>query len=108
MDGDEGLDIALREFPDLILLDLLMPRMGGMEVLQRLREDEKGRSIPVIILSNLSGQEKIAEGAEQGAVEYLVKSNFSLDDVIAKIKEIGKLRMWWWSKPGEHEHPKPT
>ena len=94
-DGDVGLEIALREQPDMILLDILMPKMGGMEVLKRLREDEQGRSIPVIILSNLSGKENIAEGAERGAVEYLIKSNFGLEEIVAKIKEIGRLRMWW-------------
>ena len=94
-DGDEGLEIALRERPDLIVLDLLMPKMGGMEVLKKLREDDRGRGIPVIIVSNLSGKENIAEGAEKGAVEYLIKANFSLDEIVDKIKEMGKLRMQW-------------
>jgi len=94
-DGDEGLAVALKERPDLIVLDLLMPKMGGMEVLRHLREDEYGRSIPVIIVSNLSGKEDIAEGAEKGAVEYLIKANFSLDEIVDKIKEMGRLRMQW-------------
>jgi len=94
-DGDEGLAVALKEHPDLIVLDLLMPKMGGMEVLRHLREDEYGRSIPVIIVSNLSGKEDIAEGAEKGAVEYLIKANFSLDEIVDKIKEMGRLRMQW-------------
>lgn len=95
MDGEKGLQLALEEEPDLVLLDLLMPGMGGMEVLKHMREDARTRSTPVIILSNLSGKENIAEGAEYGAVEYLVKSNFTLDDIVVKIKEIGRLRMWW-------------
>lgn len=94
-DGDEGLEVALREHPDLIVLDLLMPKMGGMEVLRRLREDDQGRGIPVIIVSNLSSKEDIAEGAEKGAVEYLIKANFSLDEIVDKIKEMGRLRMQW-------------
>jgi DNA-binding response OmpR family regulator len=94
-DGDEGLNVALKEHPDLIVLDLLMPKMGGMEVLRRLREDDYGRSIPVIIVSNLSGKEDITEGAEKGAVEYLIKANFSLDEIVDKIKEMGRLRMQW-------------
>jgi DNA-binding response OmpR family regulator len=94
-DGEKGLAIALEEQPDLVILDLLMPGMGGMEVLQHLREDDRGRDMPVIILSNLSGKEDIVEGAKRGAVEYLVKSNFDLDDIVAKVKEIGKLRMQW-------------
>lgn len=94
-DGDEGLEIALKEHPDLIVLDLLMPKMGGMEVLRHLREDDYGRGIPVIIVSNLSAKEDITEGAEKGAVEYLIKANFSLDEIVDKIKEIGKLRMQW-------------
>ncbi len=95
VDGEQGLKITFEEKPDLVLLDLLMPGMGGMEVLRCMREDERTRGTPVIILSNLSGKENIAEGAEYGAVEYLVKSNFTLDDIVAKIKEIGRLRMWW-------------
>ncbi|MCK5027160.1 MAG: response regulator [Candidatus Pacebacteria bacterium] len=94
-DGDEGLEVALKELPDLIVLDLLMPKMGGMEVLRKLREDDRGRGIPVIIVSNLSGKENIAEGAGLGAVEYLIKANFSLDEIVDKIKEMGKLRMQW-------------
>jgi len=94
-DGDEGLALALQKRPDLIVLDLLMPKMGGMEVLRRLREDDYGRSIPVIIVSNLSGKENIAEGAEKGAVEYLIKANFSLEEIVDKIKEMGRLRMQW-------------
>ncbi|MCK5027006.1 MAG: response regulator, partial [Candidatus Pacebacteria bacterium] len=89
IDGEQGFEIALEEKPDLVLLDLLMPGIGGMEVLRRMRDDESTRSTPVIILSNLSGKEKIAEGAEYGAVEYLVKSNFTLEDIVTKIKEIG-------------------
>ena len=94
-DGDEGLEIALQEHPDLIFLDLLMPKMGGMEVLRHLREDDYGRGIPVIIVSNLSSKEDITEGAEKGAVEYLIKANFSLDEIVDKIKEMGRLRMQW-------------
>ncbi|MBU0723069.1 response regulator [Patescibacteria group bacterium] len=95
VDGDEGLTLALQKRPDLIVLDLLMPKMGGMEVLRRLREDDYGRSIPVIIVSNLSGKENIAEGAEKGAIEYLIKANFSLEEIVNKIKEMGRLRMQW-------------
>ena len=95
MDGEEGLAMAIEKHPDLIILDLLMPKMGGMEVLRKLREDDYGRSIPVIIVSNLSSQENIAEGAEKGAVEYLIKANFSLEEIINKIKEMGRLRMQW-------------
>jgi CheY-like chemotaxis protein len=94
-DGDIGLEIALDKKPDLILLDMLMPRMSGMEMLKRLRADERGRSLPVIVLSNLNEKESVAESAEQGVVEYLIKSNFSLEDIIVKIREIGRLRGWW-------------
>jgi CheY-like chemotaxis protein len=94
-DGDIGLEIALDKKPDMILLDMLMPRMSGMEMLKRLRADERGRSIPVIVLSNLNEKESVAESAEQGVIEYLIKSNFSLEDIVVKIREIGHLRGWW-------------
>ena len=58
-DGEEGLATALKEKPDLILLDIIMPRMGGMAMLEELRKDDWGKKVPVIILSNLSPDDKI-------------------------------------------------
>ncbi|MBT3690297.1 response regulator [bacterium] len=86
-DGKEGLDTALAEHPDLILLDILMPKMNGIEVLQKLREDEWGAKAKVIVLTVLNDQKKILEALEKGAYEYLVKSDWKLEDIVERVKE---------------------
>jgi DNA-binding response OmpR family regulator len=77
-DGESGLTLARESKPDLILLDLLMPRVSGIEVLQRLRADASTAGIPVVILSNSSREEDKARAAALGAVGYYVKANLSL------------------------------
>jgi DNA-binding response OmpR family regulator len=77
-DGAAGLALARESKPDLILLDLLMPRVSGIEVLQRLRADAETAGIPVVILSNSSREEDKARAADLGAVGYYVKANLSL------------------------------
>ena len=88
-DGLEGLKIAELEHPDLILLDLLLPKMEGMEVLSELRKDVWGKTVPVIILTNLSGVdgEKLCDVSELEPCYYLIKANESLQNVVDKIKE---------------------
>ena len=88
--GGEGLAVALREQPDLILLDILMPDMDGMTMMKKLRqENEWGKKVPIIILTNLSADdEKINQAiAENEPAYYLVKSNYTISDLIEKIKE---------------------
>ena len=85
--GEEGLEVALREHPDLILLDIVMPKMDGMTVLRKLREDLWGKSAKVIILTNLSDKEKMAEALEQKLHKYLVKSDWKIEEVVAKVRE---------------------
>ena len=86
-DGVEGLEMALKEHPDLILLDIVMPKMNGLEMLKQLRTDEWGKTAPVIVLTNLSDNEDVAKAMEIGAFEYFVKTDIKIDDVIAKIRE---------------------
>lgn len=89
-DGEEGLRLARTEAPDLILLDILMPRMSGIEVLRALKADEGTRSIPVLVLSNSSQEGSIQQTVALGAIGYLVKANLSLDqlgDRVAKLLE---------------------
>ncbi|HAS85134.1 MAG TPA: hypothetical protein DCS23_03655 [Candidatus Yonathbacteria bacterium] len=89
--GIEGLGLALKEHPDLILLDILMPKMDGLEMLKNLRADEWGRKVPVIVLTNLSDNEDIAKAVEEDVFEYFVKTDIRIDEVIARIREkIGK------------------
>ena len=85
LDGMSGLDLALKENPDLILLDIILPKMDGFEVLKRLKEKES--KIPVIILTNLSDINDIQKALDLGATTYLVKADFHLDDVLKKVKE---------------------
>jgi two-component system, OmpR family, response regulator VicR len=89
-DGTQGLEMAKKEKPDLILLDLILPKKDGFEVLKELKADDKLKGIPVIILSNLEGTGDVEKALELGATTYLVKANYELNDVIAKIKEFLK------------------
>lgn len=84
--GQEGLDIALKEHPDLILLDMIMPVMDGLTMLQKLREDEWGKTAGVILLTNINDPEKVAASTEAGVYDFLVKSDWNIEDVVAKIK----------------------
>lgn len=85
--GAIGLKKALEENPEMIFLDIKMPEMDGFEVLKRLRSETKTRNIPVIILSNFDEQEMIEKGLTLGANEYLVKSQFSPEDISNKAGE---------------------
>lgn len=87
-DGEEGLEIALREHPDLILLDLIMPRMGGLEMAKKLREDTWGKNAKIIILTNVSGDmDKVSDSLDNDIFEYLIKSDIKIEGVLAKVKE---------------------
>ncbi|OGE87883.1 MAG: hypothetical protein A3J07_04205 [Candidatus Doudnabacteria bacterium RIFCSPLOWO2_02_FULL_49_13] len=89
--GKEGLEIALREKPDLILLDILMPVMSGLEMMDKLRAEggQYGKTVSIILLTNLSAsEEKIMQGvAKNEPAYYLIKSDWNLSDVVEKIKE---------------------
>ncbi len=73
--GKDGIAKANSEKPHLILLDIMLPDMGGFEILEHLKGDPATKDIPVIILSNLGGREEIEKGVALGAVSYLIKSN---------------------------------
>lgn len=86
-DGQEALRVAQAETPDLILLDLIMPRMQGFEVLKALKGDPQTAPIPVVILSNL-GQESDSKAAgEMGALDYWVKANLALEELVRRVQE---------------------
>ena len=87
-DGLEGLEKVKTFKPDLILLDLLMPKMDGMEMLQKLKADSEIRDVPVVILTNLSDYERISEALSLGAMDYLVKANYKLEDLLDKVKTV--------------------
>ena len=90
-DGNEGLNKALAEHPDLILLDVMMPKMDGMEVIQKLQDDKWGRTAKVIMLTNVSDPIKVAEVTETGSknmtiYDYMIKSDWKLEEVVEKIR----------------------
>ncbi|OGY28182.1 MAG: hypothetical protein A2Z42_04770 [Candidatus Woykebacteria bacterium RBG_19FT_COMBO_43_10] len=84
--GREGLDKANSYRPELIFLDIKMPEMDGFEVLKRLRAAARTKDIPVVILSNFDEQDLIEKGLTLGANEYLIKSQFTPEDISNKIK----------------------
>ncbi len=87
LDGDIGVEIAKRNKPDLILLDIILPKKDGFEVLKELKEDETTKNIPVIILTNLEGGSDVEKALSLGATTYLVKANYRLEEISKKIKE---------------------
>lgn len=88
LDGEAGLDLARKEKPDLILLDLILPKKDGFEVLSELKRDKETQDIPVVVVTNLEGAGDIEKVLELGATTYLVKANYSLEDVVSKIKSL--------------------
>lgn len=84
--GLDGLEMALKEHPDLIILDLFMPKMSGLEVFKKLHEDNWGKQVPVIILTNLSDDHHVLETIKDKNCEYLIKTDHNLASLITKIK----------------------
>lgn len=91
-DGETGLKKAEEFKPEIVLLDIMLPGMDGFEVLEKLKAhaDSSIKKIPVIILSNFGQESKVERGLQLGAVDYLVKANFTTGEIVAKIKEILK------------------
>jgi two-component system, sensor histidine kinase and response regulator len=85
-DGASGLAVALDKHPHLIVLDMLLPQMKGTEVLQELRKDPWGSKVPVIVLSNLDDSQHIFDTLSNGALDYLVKADVSLDQIVDQIR----------------------
>ena len=86
-DGEEALAILASEVPDLVLLDLIMPKIDGISVIRRMKGDERLSAVPIVILTNLSSGDKVAEAMALGTFDFLVKANYSLDDVLKKVTE---------------------
>lgn len=87
-DGEKGLKMASSEMPDIILLDILMPKMNGFEVMEKLKADEQMSRIPVILLTNLNQKNEIERGLALGADDYLIKAHFMPSEVVDKIKRV--------------------
>jgi len=87
-DGEEALLKASAENPTLIMLDVMMPKMNGLQVLERLKSDPKTKGIPVVMLTNLAGQQDAETALSKGAVKYLIKSEHEPKEVTDIVKEI--------------------
>ncbi len=87
LDGETGLKMARTKKPDLILLDLILPKMHGFDVLKKLKQDEETKDIPVIVLTNLESIEEVDRAIELGATTYLIKAYYGLKEVVKKIKK---------------------
>lgn len=88
LDGEIGLAAAIKEQPDLILLDLVLPKKNGFEVLGELKKDPATKNIPVIVLTNLEGSNDVEQALSLGAMTYLVKANYNLEDILGKIERV--------------------
>jgi len=88
--GLEAIKKLEKSIPDLILLDIIMPYMDGMETLRKIKSEEKWIKIPIILLTNLSDKEKIEEALGVGADDFLIKSHFTPSEVISKVNMLLK------------------
>jgi len=87
LDGETGLKLAKEQKPDLILLDVILPKIHGFEVLKKLKGEKETQQIPVIILTNLEDMENVGKALELGAMAYLIKAQYSLEEVLERIKK---------------------
>lgn len=85
--GEIGLDEAKKKKPDIVLLDVLLPKMDGFTVLKHMKEDASVANIPVILLTNLGQKDDVEKGLELGAVDYLIKAHFKPSETVAKVKK---------------------
>jgi len=87
-DGQEALDMIKADKYDLILLDIIIPKIDGIGVLKSLKADDKTKAIPVVVLSNLGQDEVIKEALHNGAKAYIIKSLYTPDQVVAEVRSI--------------------
>jgi|SRR3989344_617637 len=86
-DGRAGMDMMRKNKPDLILLDIVMPRMGGLEVMEEMRNDKELKNIPIIIISNSGQPVELDKAKALGVKDWLIKTEFDLQEVVEKVKK---------------------
>ncbi len=89
-DGEEGERIVRENKPDLVLLDIIMPKKNGFEVLEALKKDSATKDIPVLVLSNLGQEKDVAQTKKLGALDFLVKVDLEVEQIVKKVKDILK------------------
>ena len=87
-DGEKGLKLIKEKQPDLILLDIILPKLDGFEILSKIKADKILKKIPVILLTNLSQKDEVKRGLDLGADDYLSKAHFMPSEVVKKIKQV--------------------
>lgn len=87
-EGDRGIELARREQPGLILLDLLLRNENGLDILEKLKQDSKTKDIPVIVFTNFDTQEAKQKAKELGALEYIVKTQVTPGEIVEKVKKV--------------------
>ena len=90
-DGEAGLAMAKSKKPQIILLDILLPKMDGFAVLKELKMDKEAQNIPVILLTNLGQKDDVSKGLEMGAADYLIKAHFKPSETVEKVRKILKI-----------------
>lgn len=87
-DGEKGIKLAFNNLPDIILLDIILPKMDGFEVLKEIKADENLKNIPVLLLTNLSQKDDIERGLGLNAEDYLIKAHFTPAEVVDRVKKV--------------------
>lgn len=87
-DGEEAIQILSKEKPNVIILDIILPKMDGWAVLERIKKSKQTKNIPVIIISNLSDEASHARGIKLGAKDYLAKIDYSIEGLVKRIKKL--------------------
>lgn len=88
--GEDGLKLMEKETPDLMILDLILPKMNGFEVLERVKASESTKNFPVLILSNLGQREDIDKCLALGAADYFIKAHVAPDELVNKVRDVLK------------------
>ncbi len=86
--GEKGLNDAKKKKPDIILLDILLPKLDGFAVLEKLKADPATKDIPVVLLTNLGQKDDVEKGLDAGAVDYLIKAHFKPSEIVDKVKKV--------------------
>lgn len=88
LDGELALKLAKKDLPNIILLDVLLPKLDGFEVLEKLKADSATAAIPVVLLTNLGQKEDVDKGLKLGAADYLIKAHFMPAETVEKVKKV--------------------
>lgn len=89
--GEKGLADIIKKKPDIVLLDILLPKLDGFAVLEKLKADKEVKNIPVILLTNLGQKDEVEKGLRLGAEDYMIKAHFKPSEIVDKVKKVLKI-----------------